>query len=132
MKSWLAVSFGEVVDRERKHPGERASGNLDASRNEAFGISGAWVPGRKVARAFLGRLTLGLGPIEAIGLGRLARGTEPRPMVPTMPPFFLPRMEIIPGRKKKKDKLDRHIMGNSRQSMLFNFNVNFVTFLKLH
>ena len=53
-------------------------------------------------------------------------------MVPTMPPFFLPGRKIIPGRKKKKDKFDRHIIGNSRLSMLFNFNVNFVTFLKLH
>ena len=148
MKSRLAVSFGEAVDRERKYPGEGASGHLGASGKEASGIRGARVPGRKVARvflgrltlgpglvevvpgrkfsqAFLGRLTLGSGPFGAIGLGRLARGTKPGPMLPTMPPFFLPRREIIPGR-------DRHIMVNSRPSMLFNFNVNFVTFLKLH
>ena len=89
MKSRLTVSFGEVVDRERKHPGEGA-----------FEIRGARVPGRKVTRAFLGRLTLGPGPFGAIGLGRLARGTDPRPMVPTMPPFFLSGKEIIPNRKK--------------------------------
>ena len=47
-------------------------------------------------------------------------------MVPIMPPFFLPGR--VPGRKK--DKLDRHIMGNSRPSMLLNFNVNFVTFFE--
>ena len=51
-------------------------------------------------------------------------------MVPTMPPFFLPGRVIVSGRKKKKNKLDRHIMGNSRPSMLLNFNVNFVTFFE--
>ena len=61
MKSRLAVSFNEVADRERKYPGEGASG-----------IRGA--------QAFLGRLTLGPAPVETIRLGRLARGTEP--MVP--------------------------------------------------
>ena len=91
MKSRLTVSFGEVADRERKHPGEGAFGHLSASGKEASWIRGAArVHGRKVARAFLGRMTLGPGPFGAIGLGRLARGTEPRPMVPTMPPFFLP------------------------------------------
>ena len=49
-------------------------------------------------------------------------------MVPTMPPFFLRGRVIVPGRKK--DKLYRHIMGNSRPSMLLNFNVNFVTFFE--
>ena len=34
---------------------------------------------------FLGRLTLGPSSIEALGLGLLARGTEPRPMVPITP-----------------------------------------------
>ena len=124
MKSRLAVSFGEIADRERRHPSEGVSGHLGASGKEASGIRGARVPGRKVARAFLGRLTLGPspvravpgrkfsraflgrltlgpGPVEAIGLGRLARGTEPGPMVPTMPPFFLPGRKIIPGRKKR-------------------------------
>ena len=50
-------------------------------------------------------------------------------MVPTMPPFFLSGRVIVPGRKKK-DKLDRHIMGNSGPSMLLNFDVNFVTFFE--
>ena len=138
MKSRLAVSFGEVADRERKHPGEEASGHLGASGKEASGIRGARAPEQRVSWAFiglltvLGRLDLGPSPIGALGLGRLARGTEPGPMVPTMPTFFLPGRVIIPGRKRKKDKLDRHIMGNNRPSMLLNFNVNFVTFLKLH
>ena len=100
-------------------------------------MRGTRAPGRRVVRAFLGLFTvlgwlaLGHGPIGALGLGRLAGGTEPGPMVPTMPPFFLPRRVIVLG-WKKRNKLDLHIMGNSRASMLLNFNVNFVTFLKLH
>ena len=91
----------------------------------------------RVAQAFLGlftvlgRLALGHGPIRALGLGRLARGTEPGPMVPTMPPFFPSGRVIVPN-WKEMNKPDRHIIGNSRPSMLLNFNVNFVTFLKLH
>ena len=93
MESRLTVLFGKVVDRERKHPGEEASEHLGASRKEAFEIRGTRAPERRVARAFLGlftilgQLALGLGPIWALGLGRLARGTEPVPMVPTIPPF---------------------------------------------
>ena len=130
----MAASFGKVADRETKHPGEEASGHQGASGKEASGIRGARAPERRVARAFLGlftvlgRLPLGPSPIGALGLGQLFRGIEPRPMVPTMPPFFLLGRVIVPGRKKKKDKLDSHIMGNSRPSMLLNFNVNFVTF----
>ena len=84
---------GRVVDRERKHPGEEASGHQDASGKQMSGVRGARAPGRRVTRAFLGlftvlgRLALGPGPIGDLGLGRLARGTEPGPMVPTMPPF---------------------------------------------
>ena len=100
-------------------------------------MRGARTLGRRVARAFLGlftvlgKLDLGPDPIGGLGLGWLARGTEPGPMVPTMPPFFLLGKVIVPG-WEKRNKLDRHIMGNSRPSMLLNFNVNFVTFLKLH
>ena len=107
MKSRLAISFGEVADWERKHLGEEASEHLGATGKEESGIRGARAPGRRVARAYLslltilGWLTLGPGPIEALGLGKLARGTELGPMVPTMPPFFLPRRVIILGRKKK-------------------------------
>ena len=90
MKSRLTVSLGRVANRERKHPGEGAFGRLGASGEEASGVRGARVPRRRVARAFLGlftvlgRLVLGSGPIGAFGLGRLIRGTEPGPMVPTI------------------------------------------------
>ena len=46
MKSQLVVSFGEVADRKRKHPGEGASGHLGALRKEASGIRGTRVKGR--------------------------------------------------------------------------------------
>ena len=59
MKSRLVVPFDEVADRERKHSGEGAFGHLGTSGKGAFGIRGARVPERKVALAFLGRLTLG-------------------------------------------------------------------------
>ena len=89
MKSRLAISFGEVADREMKHLGEEASKHLGASGKEAFGIRGARAPGRRVALALLGLLTIlgrlasGPSPIGALGLGRLTRGTEPGPMIPT-------------------------------------------------
>ena len=76
MKIQLAVLFCEVVDRERKYPGEEASEHQGALGKEASGIRGA--------RVFLGWLALRLGPIEALGLGPLARGIEPGPMVPTL------------------------------------------------
>ena len=37
--------------------------------------------------AFLGRLAYWPNPFGALGLGRLAKGVGPWPMVPTMPPF---------------------------------------------
>ena len=98
MKSRLTVSFGEVVDRERRHPSEGVSRHLGASGKEASRIKGVRaflgrltlepgtigaVPERKFSRVFLGQLILGSGPVGTIGLGWLARGTEPRPKVPT-------------------------------------------------
>ena len=46
MENWLAVSFGKVADRKRKHLSEEASGHLGASGKEASGIRGARAPGR--------------------------------------------------------------------------------------
>ena len=83
MKIRFTISFSEVDGLERKHPGEGASRHLGASRKEASKIRGARVLGRKVALAFLGQLTLRPGPFEVIGLGQLARGTEPKPKIPT-------------------------------------------------
>ena len=108
MESRLAVSFGKVTDQERKHPGEEASGHQGISRKEASGIRGPRAPGRRVTWAFLslfivlGCLALGLGPIGALELGRLARGIEPGPMVPTMPPLFPAREGDHPWSEKKK------------------------------
>ena len=98
MESRLTVSFGRITDRERKHSGEEAFGHQGASGKEASGVRGARALGRRVARAFLGlftvlsRLDLGPGPIGALGLGRLARGTKPGPMMPTM---FTPTELVI-------------------------------------
>ena len=57
MKSRLAVSFGEVADRERRPPSEGIPGHLGASGKEASGVRGARVLRRKFSRAFLSRLT---------------------------------------------------------------------------
>ena len=73
-------------------------------------MRGARVPKGRVARSFLGQFTvlgrpsLGPGPIGTFGLGRLAKGTESEPMVPTMPPFFLPGRVNSPVGKKKKEQ----------------------------
>ena len=69
MKSRLAVSFGGVVDRERKHPGEEASG-----------IRGTQAPGRRIDMAFLSRLAFGPNPIGAPG--QRAPREEGQPGVP--------------------------------------------------
>ena len=95
MESRLAISFGKVANREREHPGEEAPGHLGISRKEASGQRSARAPGRRVARAFLGLLTvlsrqaLGPSPIGALGPVRLAGGSEPGPMVPTILYFFI-------------------------------------------
>ena len=109
MKSRLAVSFGEVADREMRHSSEGVSGHLGASRKEAYGVRGTRVLGRKFFRAFLSRLTLGHGPVEVIGLGRLVRGTEPGPMVPTNI-FFIIKLwgnyvEVHYCTKKKENRI---------------------------
>ena len=46
MDSRLAVSFGKVADRERKHSGEEASWHLGASGKEASEIRGAQAESR--------------------------------------------------------------------------------------
>ena len=110
MESWLIVSFGRVADRERKHPGEEASGHQGTSGKEASGVRGAQAPRRRVARAFLGQFTvlsqlaLGPAPIGALGLGWLARGPEPGPIVPTMCLFHI-------GFYFKKKSKKRFIIG---------------------
>ena len=60
------------------------------------------VPGRRVDRAFLGRLASGPFSFGALGFGQLARGAGLGPKVPTMPPVFLPGRKTIPGRKKEQ------------------------------
>ena len=50
----------------------------------ASGPNPLGVPGRRVGRAFVGRLASGLNPFGALGSGRLARGAGSGPKVPTM------------------------------------------------
>ena len=48
-----------------------------------------------------------------------------------MPLCFLLGRATVPG-WKKDNILNRHIMGNSKQSMLVCSNANFLTFLDVH
>ena len=81
-------------------------------------------------REFLGRLAFGPNPFGDLGLGRLTRGTELGPMVPIMPPFSRRGERSSPVEKKKRNNLDRHIIGNSRPSMLLNFQRKFCKFFE--
>ena len=109
MKSRLAILFSGVADQEKKHLGKKASGIRDA-----------WAIEWRIVRAVLGRLAFvpspqpvfGPSPIGALVLGRLARGTGPESMVPTLPPFSCRGGR--PSPVGKKGKLDCHFMGNSR------------------
>ena len=141
IKSRLVVSFCGVADRERKHLGKKAFGirgtrapgqRIDRAflGRLAFGPNPFGVPGRRIDQAFLGLVAFGLSPTGALGLGRLAKGTEPRPIVPSMPPLFLPGRKIIPG-WKNRNKLDRHIIGNNRPSLLLNFQRKFWNFFEI-
>ena len=140
MKSRLAVSFGGVANRERKHLGEEASGIRGARApgrridlvflgRLAFGPSPFGVPGRRIDRAYLSRLAFGSCPIGALGLGRLARGTEPGPMVPTMPPFSCWGERSSPI-GKKGTSLTVILQGTVDHQCCLFFNVNFVTFFE--
>ena len=64
-------------------------------------MRGARALGR-IGRAFMGLLAFGPGPIQGSWAGRLANGIGPEPMVPTMPPFFLPRGANALGWKKEQ------------------------------
>ena len=93
MKSRLAVSFGGVADRERKHLGKKAS-RIRCARAPrrrivraflgwlAFGSNPLGASGQRIDRAFLGKPALRSSPIRALVLGRLARGTEYGPWYP--------------------------------------------------
>ena len=50
-------------------------------------------------------------------------------MVPTMPPFSC-REEDHPRSEKKRNTLDRYIIGNSRPSVLLNFQRKFSNYLE--
>ena len=75
---------------------------------------------------FLGLLASRPFPFGALGLGRLARGVGLGPKVPTMPPFFYRGGR--PSPVGKKNKVDRHIIGNSLPLMLLNFQRKFYNF----
>ena len=98
--------------------------------------------GRRIYRAFLGRLAsgpnpptfgrrigrafLGLFPLELLGwagwLGVLGLG----PRYPQCPPFSCRGGR--PSLVGKKNKVDRHIIGNNLPLMLLNFQCNFCNF----
>ena len=93
----------------------------------AFGPNPFGVPRRRIVRAFLGRLASEPNPFGTLGLGQLARGVGPGPMVPTMPPFsYQGGGSSSVG--KKINKLDHHIIGNNQPSMLRNFQRKFYNF----
>ena len=71
-----------------------------------------------------GRLASGPFPYGALGLGRLARGAGPGPKVPTMPPISCQGGRSSPV--EKKNKFDRHIIGNSLPLKLHNFERKFL------
>ena len=140
IRSQFAVSFGEVTNWERRHSSEGVTGHLVASGKEASGVRGARVLGRRFSRVFLGRLSFRPGPSVLgqaefwawpLGWAGWLGEPSPSPWYPQRPPFSCRGGRSSPV-GKKRNKLDRHIIGNSRPSMLLNFNVNFVTFLKLH
>ena len=62
-------------------------------------------------------------------MGQLAKGVRLEPMVPTMPPFSCWGRKIILG-WKTKNKVDRHIIGNSLPLMLLNFQRKFCNFFE--
>ena len=70
-------------------------------------MRGAQAPGQRFAQAFLGLFTvlgplsLGPGPIKALGLGQLARETEPGQMIPTVWFCFLCFLATKWGRVRK-------------------------------
>ena len=76
--------------------------------------------------AFLGRLVSGPFPFEALGSSQLARSAGPGPKVPTMPLFSYRGGRSSP--LVKKNKVDRHIMGNSLLLMLLNFQRKLYSF----
>ena len=88
-----------------------------------FGPNPLGVPGRRVSRAFLGRLAFGPFPFGALGLGWFARGAGPGPKVPIMPLFFFRGGR--PSPVGKKNKVDRHIIGNNLPLTLLNFQRKF-------
>ena len=106
IESRLQISLGRVADRERKHPGEEASGHQGALGEKASEVRAIRAPGGIRRGGIQGKRCPGtwaesrpgvsgpihcprsagleLGPIGALELGRLARGTELGPMVPTV------------------------------------------------
>ena len=63
------------------YPGEGSVGS--SWDGWLLGLIPSGYPGGRIDRAFLGQLAFGPSPFKALGLGRLARGTGPGPMVPT-------------------------------------------------
>ena len=104
----MVVSFGEVVD----HLDDEVSGISDARGkhpdDEAFGMSSAQgeypgdeASGIRGAPGIPGPAGFWAWSHEGPWVGRMANGTGPGPMIPTMPPFFLPRGSDRPRLEKR-------------------------------
>ena len=78
-----------------------------------------------------------IGPVDwaivqwaSVGGGLLSGVVGPRPIVPTMPLFFLSRRAVIPSypQREKENVFDWPSTGNSGQSMLVRSDMIFLTF----
>ena len=133
----MELPIRKVSTWVKRHPGYEALGHSGGGLTGRswvgwlLGPNPFGVPGQRIDLAFLGRLAFRPSPFGALGLGWLAKGTELGPMVPIMPPFSFRGGTSSPVGKKKRNALNHHIIGNSRPSMLLNFQRKFCNFFEI-